>query len=69
MADLHRNFSHVFSEAYERLGPYPPDEDPLASDFAAYCVDLTASELVVGNFVNLSDGSWYDFSLEAVFMT
>ena len=68
MADLHRNFSQMFSEAYDSLGPYPPVEDPDASDFAAYCVNLTASELVVGNFVILPDGSWYDFSLMAVYI-
>ena len=45
MAELHRNFSQMFSNAYDDLGPYPLDEDPQASDFAAYCVDMTASEL------------------------
>ena len=66
--ELHRNFSQMFSNAYDDLGPYPLDEDPQASDFAAYCVDMTASELAVGNFVILSDGSWYDFSLMGVYI-
>ena len=68
MADLHRNVSHVFRQAYEDLGPYPADEDPNASDFAAYCVEKTASELAVGNFVILSSGSWFNFTLEAAFI-
>ena len=50
------------------MGPYPADEDPNASDFAAYCVEKTASELAVGNFVILSSGSWFNFMLEAAFI-
>lgn len=72
---LHQLASNQFSDAFNQLGPYPSWEAGEASGFADYCVDKTASKLVIGNFVILSSGAWTavnppndSFSLEAVFI-
>ena len=73
---LHQLASIQFSDAFEQLGPYPSWETGIeASGFADYCVEKTATKLVIGNFVILSSGAWTavnppndTFSLEAVFI-
>ena len=72
---MYRYASDQFEKAFEELGTFPTRGIKNAAGFADFCVEKTANELVRGNLVALTSGSWGAnefpesvFSLEAIFI-